>query len=237
MSEFSDLPFNLPQKIETGPNQALPIGGGRGVCASFYSPDDLDLKSVKFIENFITEHKQTRVADLGCSPYFPQAIRFARMGAEVDAFDIEKSVPEYDLINKKLNNKVNYIQTNFSNSFSVNMKYNLIYANRFFSHLPFHRAQEIINTFYTKLSVGGRMYFSFSSLNSDLAKDYKDLQKSVELRYCNITNTRTNKNQIACPMCLYLPEEVTGNLVKALDLKLIEMFESKSGSIKVIFEK
>src|SRR4051794_37614276 len=108
---------SLPPPVVTGPNIAVPIGGGRGVCGSLLSPDDLDRLAVEFACALVEEHGAGTLlyaADLGCSPFFPQAIRLAETGMVVDCFDVEEPHAEFQRINASLCRSLHYYVTDLA---------------------------------------------------------------------------------------------------------------------------
>lgn len=98
--------LNLPALVKSDSYLALPTNGRRGLCVSFFNPDALDIEALDFakqLKESATPNELIYAADIGCSSYFPQAIRFARAGLTVDAFDIESPMPEYQSINTATN--------------------------------------------------------------------------------------------------------------------------------------
>ena len=235
--DLISLGYNPPESIATGSNTALPIGGGRGVCASFYSPDELDRRALAFAEDIVggVDSDGLRALDLGCSPYFPMAARLARLGLTVDAFDIELPVREFPRINERLDNRVNYLVRDLSDSRqkTLSRKYLLLYANRLLSHLRFEDARRILREFSDASVAGSRLFFSLSSLESDLADNYPHVSKPVAERYAAVQNERTTENRIFMPMCLYGDEDVT-HLLAGTKFVVMKQFKSPSGSIKVV---
>src|SRR5580765_7139911 len=90
--------LNLPTPVKTDAHLALPTNGRSGLCASFYNPDQLDIEALNYAKELKENSVKNEIlyaADIGCSSYFPQAIRFAQLGLTVDGFDIEKPMDEY----------------------------------------------------------------------------------------------------------------------------------------------
>lgn len=225
--------LNLPDPIKTDVHSALPLSGNRGGCVSFNFVDQLDQQALDYAKQLNVEAEILYAADLGCSPYFPQAIRFAQLGLMVDAFDIEKPIEEYNSINQELNNKINYIQTDLKKPVKFPHLYSIVYSNRFMSHITYFEARSLLIDLLTQTKNGCRFYLSFGSLNF-VKGDYPDRNKPIEERYAK--SKILAKNQLTEPVCLYNQSDIYDKLLKDLPVKIIDELEG-STSIKVVFSK
>jgi hypothetical protein len=232
--------LNLPQAIQTEKHLALPISGHSGLCASFYDPDQLDMEALKYAKQLMKHNisnEKLYAADVGCSPYFPQAIRFAQLGLSVDAFDVEHAIEEYESINQELGNKINYIQTNLKLRLKhFDCSYSIVYSNRFISHITFYEARNLLQYFIEHANIGCRFYISFSSLESYESSLYSDCFKPVEERYSKVSGEVAKKHQLTEPMCLYSRSDIYDKLLKNYPIKVLDELTG-SLSIKVIFSK
>lgn len=232
--------LSLPETIVTGPNRAIPIARERGVCASFYSPDDLDRKAYDFARLCAAENdgKILRAMDLGCSPYFPQAIRLAEAGFHVDAFDSEPPNAGLVRVNELLGERIRYstIDAERLSDADVQDSYKIVYANRFLSHLRFDPARRLLRLIASHLCEGARLYLSFSGLDSPLGEGYGDRDKPVEDRYAVVNAALSRENQLAAAMCLYRPSDVE-KLLDGLDVKIAEQWVSPGGALKYVVER
>jgi hypothetical protein len=232
--------FNsLPPPVATGPNIAVPIGGGRGVCASLLSPDDLDRLAVEFAYALVEAHGAGALlyaADLGCSPFFPQSIRLAEAGMLVDCFDVEQPHAELKRINASLGSRLHYYVSDLADSSfeCPRAGYSLLYSNRLISHLRFADARRLIGRFTDNCRPGARLFLSMSSVDSDLAEGYPDLHRPVEERFSVPLSARARENQLSLPLCLYSEADVRDRLLTNLPLEVGQLFSSKTGSIKVV---
>jgi hypothetical protein len=231
---------SLPDAIQTGPNLAIPIGGGHGLCASLLSPDDLDSKALEYARILIADSKQLFAADLGCSPFAPQAIRLAEAGMSVDAYDIEEPHIEIQSISERFQGRIRYYAVDLCSSDflpSPENKYALLYSNRLLSHLKFEDAISLVNKFVLNSTKNARAFLSFSALDSSLGEDYPHRENTLAERFAAPNNDRSFTNQLNSPLCLYTESEVLGEFLPKVGLKVVDIFSSKSGSIKVICEK
>lgn len=231
--------LNLPTPVKTDAHLALPTNGRNGLCASFFNPDQLDIEALNYAKQ-LKEHSEKNeilyVADVGCSSYFPQAIRFAQLGLTVDGFDIEKPMDEYTTINQELGNKINYIQTDLKLPLKPpNHYYSIVYSNRFISHLTFQEAKNLLQHFINHANIGCRFYISFGSLES-CESGYPDRQKPIEERYSRLSDERSLKHQLTVPICLYSRNDIYDKLFKNFSIKVLDELKG-SESIKIIFTK
>jgi hypothetical protein len=230
-------PLSLPQKIRSGQHQCLPTEKGRGLCASFFSPDQLDEQAIKYAKSL--DPNISLAADIGCSQYFPQSIRFAQIGLAVDAFDLIEPIPEYQAINQELSGKINYIQTNLMqniDTYLTNKQYHLIYSNRFISHLPYLKAKVLFDVFFKHAAKGCRFFISFGNIESAEAQLYDGKSKSLEKRF-DIQNTKlSKKHELTNPVCLYHRKEIYEIFLNNYNIDLIDEIPG-TASIKLIFQK
>ena len=82
-------------------HDVLPVNGSYGICRSYYQPDELDIKALEYAKNLQKPFtvKKPRALDLGCSPYFPQSQRLAKIGFSIHAIDAVNPVADFDKIN------------------------------------------------------------------------------------------------------------------------------------------
>jgi len=230
-------PLSLPSTVMSEHHQCLPTEKGSGLCASFFSPDELDKQAVQYAK--LLNPNTSRVADIGCSRYFPQAIRFAQLGLFVDAFDLSTPMPEYHEINQELNGKINYIQTDLMQehiSYLTNKQYHLIYSNRFISHLPYLIAKNLFDAFFTHAAKGCRFFISFGNVESDEARIYSDRLKPLEERFCIQQTELAEKHKLTNPVCLYHRNEIREKFLGGYKIEMLdEIFGT--ASIKIIFQK
>lgn len=230
--------INFPERVQTESYLALPTNGRRGVCVAFFDPDELDYAALEFakqLKNNAADNEIIYAADVGCSSYFPQAIRFAQMDLRVDAFDIESPIPEYHTINHELNGKINYFQANLRLPLEQkNHRYSIVYSNRFMSHLTFSEAKNILHYFIQHATKNCRFYLSFGSLTSYQKDDYSDGCKPVEERFARISGELATKHQLMEPVCLYTKDDIYGKLLADLPVNILAELKG-SVSIKIIF--
>lgn len=87
----------------------LPINGQHGLCRSYYQPDELDVKAIEYA-SMAGQHsgRDLYALDLGCSPYFPQSQRLAKLGFYVDAFDLEEPADTLEQRNNLFQVRIHY---------------------------------------------------------------------------------------------------------------------------------
>ncbi len=244
MKEFDFIKKRLNVKFEKMGNRIrVPISGKFGGCVSLYSPDELDERAIEYASVLIKESgdKIFYAADIGSSPYCPQALRLASIGLRVDAFDLEPVMPEVYQIARHLKGKVHYIQKNLLDLSSEDFlhSYTLVYSHRCLFFLTFYQAKDIIRDFLVHSEIRARFFLSFGNLNSSIAEGYKDRHKPVSKRFAQLDNEISRAAEINKPVCLYTAEEVKNNLLNDFPIKIIDTIEAidSANGIKIIFEK
>lgn len=227
----------LPEKIMSGGHQCLPTEKGRGLCASFFSPDELDKQAVEYVKSL--NPNTSRAIDIGCSQYFPQAIRLAQLGLLVDAFDIISPIPEYPKINQELGGKIQYIKADLTEDISPhlsNKQYDLVYSNRFISHLPYLKAQSLFDRLFEHANKGCHFFISFGHISSDEAKIYSAYNEPLEKRFGIQSTELAKKHSLTNPVCLYHREEIYETFLGGYQVKVIDEIKGDA-SIKLVFKK
>lgn len=229
------------EKREAGSGVRVSISGRYGSCVSMYTPDDIDLRALQYAEELITvkQHGLLHVADLGSSPYCPQSIRFAYLGYQVDAFDLEPPAPEFGQINQELGKKIQYVQKNLLDV-SVNdlQPYSIVYTNRCLFFLPFAEAKKVISKFVNVALPGAKFFISVMDIDGPLAENYLDREKPLADRFSRVKNDYAKKVECNMPVCFYRPEEVERELLSGLSVLLEEIIQTtEHSSIKIIFKK
>ncbi len=79
-------------------------------------------------------------------------------------------------------------------------------AERVLHFLKFYESLRILKVMAGKMEVGGRMFLSFSGINSPLGYKYPDKNKPVEERFCKLDEDVSRTFKIDVPVCLYSPE-------------------------------
>jgi hypothetical protein len=217
----------------------LSINGKHGVCRSYYHPDEFDIKVIEYA-NSLAQGGITDLSalDLGCSPYFPQSWRLAKLGFNVDAFDLENPIDTFDQINKSFKNRINYKVKDIATLKSSDLQpnYDIIYSNRCLPFLKYNQAYELIHMLVNQVKSKSRFFLSFFSESADYAANYP-MDLPLENRFVPLNNIVARKNQMLAPVCIYKYDEIIKDLLGGLPITIIEILHAKSGSIKIIFEK
>lgn len=221
-----------------GYNEMLPISGQHGACLSYYQPDELDLKALEYasILNQQTDNSLCAL-DLGCSPYFPQSQRFAKLGFQVDAIDLIKPVYNFTEINQRYHNRIAYkiLDLKHLQSEDLMHQYQIVYSNRCFSFLSYSEAHRLIRILINHNKYQTRYFLAFFSVLGKYAENYPVYLPLAE-RYVALDNAYAKRAQMLAPVCLYTREEILHDLLGDLPISLVEIIEAKSGSLKIIFE-
>lgn len=229
------------EKREAGSGVRVSISGRYGSCVSMYTPDEIDLRALQYAEELIATkpYDPLYAADLGSSPYCPQSLRFAHLGYQVDAFDLEPSAPEFSQINQELGNKIQYIQKNLLDVSVNDLKpYSIVYTNRCLFFLPFVEAKKVLYKFIEAAAPGAKFFISVMDIDGPLAENYIDREKPLAERFSVVKNDYAKKVECNMPVCFYTTEEVQRELLSGLPVSLEEIIQTtQHSSIKIIFKK
>ncbi len=232
-----EMNIQLPKIDDTC--DVLVINGQHGVCRTYYQPDEFDIKVIEYA-HLLTQKAVTDLyaLDLGCSPYFPESQRLAKLGFNVDAFDLENPIDSFEQINISLKNLINYKVKDIATLKSSNLRtnYDIIYSNRCLSFLKYCQAYQLINMLINQVDNKSRFFLSFFSESAEYAANYP-IDLPLENRFVSLNNEVARKNQMLAPVCLYKYDEITKDLLSGFPITIIEILHAKSGSIKIIFEK
>lgn len=229
------------EKRDAGSGIRVSISGRYGSCVSMYTPDELDLRALEYAEELknLKSGALLYAADLGSSPYCPQSIRFAHLGFQVDAFDLEPPAPEFSKINEELGNKIHYVQKNLLNVGVKDLNpYSIVYTNRCLFFLPFAAARNVLRQFIEAAIPGAKFFISVMDIDGPLAENYVDREKPLAERFSVVKNDYAKKVECHMPVCFYKAQEVEKELLSDLPVSLKEIIQTtQQSSIKIIFQK
>ena len=230
--------YNL-EKHDIGSAIRVAISGRYGGCVSMYTPDDLDERALEYAQSIVKARPDETLwaADLGASPFCPQAIRFADAGLHVDAFDLEPPAAELAAINQDLGNKIHFVQKNLLDLQSAELKlYSLVYTNRCLFFLPFHEAKNVLRKFISHAAPGAQFFISLMDMNGPLAINYPHRDKPLSERFAVPNCDYARLVECNMPVCFYYADEVESELLHDLPIHVLELIQTTPRSIKVVFE-
>ncbi|MDP3705194.1 MAG: hypothetical protein Q8R24_04715 [Legionellaceae bacterium] len=228
--------FKLPKIDEKC--DVLPISGQHGVCRSYYQPDEFDIKALVYANELVQQSvSEPHALDLGCSPYFPQSQRLARLGFYVDAFDLEKPVANFAEINQQYNNRICYksLDLKLLQENDLTNQYKIVYSNRCLSFLSYPDTYRLIRTLINHNKCHTRYFLAFFTIFGKYAENYPTHLPLVG-RYVPLNNTYAERDEMLAPVCLYTRDEILHELLGELPISIIDIIKAKSGSLKIIFD-
>lgn len=244
MSQFDFSKNAFSQQPEhLGNRMRMPISERYGSCMSLHHPDNLDNESLNHAQQLIDQKTAPLIhaADIGSSPYCPQALRFASLGLHVDAYDLQAPSDELLNITSKLPGQVSYNQIDLfkTNASSFHHTYHIVYSNRCFLFLPFDIAKQLLQLLVANMHPGARGYFSLGNIDSREAINYSDQRKEVGERFSTIDGKWPNQAGVNMPICLYHLNEIEPLLLRDIPVKilLLETRGETLNAIKLVFEK
>lgn len=161
----------LPKIDDKG--EVLPISGQHGVCRSYYQPDDFDIKALEYATVLMQQSVSELYAlDLGCSPYFPQSQRFAKLGFNIDAFDLVRPVTNFSEINQQYDNRICYtnLDLRLLQEHDLKHQYQIVYSNRCLSFISYPDMYRLIRTLINHNKCHTRYFLAFFTFSVSMLK-------------------------------------------------------------------
>lgn len=232
--------MNINTKLPDLSNKsgALSTNGRHGMCRSYYQPDEFDIKTLEYATMLSQQKGKNLFAlDLGCSPYFPQSQRLAKLGFYVDAFDLENPMDGFEQINQDCHNRINYKVKDIAllASNDLTHDYQIIYSNRCLSFLTYQQAYQLIQMLVHRVKSKARFFLAFFSQSAKYASGYPN-HLPLEKRYAQLDNLIARGNEMLAPVCLYSRDEIFQNLLEGCPISIVEELQTEAGSLKIIFD-
>lgn len=108
-------------------------------------------------------------------------------------------------------------------------------AERILHFLRYEECLRILKIIAGRMEKGGRMFLSFSGLNSPLGENYKHKDLPIERRFCEPSPEVSTKFSIDVPICLYTLEDVRNLMRKIKRVNEIHLRETPFGNVEGIF--
>ncbi len=108
-------------------------------------------------------------------------------------------------------------------------------AERILHFLRYEECLRILKIVSGKMEKGGRMFLSFSGLNSPLGEGYEHKDLPIEKRFCEPSSDISKKFSIDVPICLYTLEDVRSLMKKIKKVREVHLRETPFGNIEGIF--
>jgi hypothetical protein len=112
----------------------------------------------------------------------------------------------------------------------------IAYSQRFIHYLSFDRAQLLVAELFRATLPGGRLFFSASGLDSELATGYSGTIQLPAKRHGLLAEKIRQKHGIFEPVTLYTKMEFC-RLFEPVGFRTVEVWTSPFGNIKGVFEK
>ena len=208
-----------------------------GIDISKKRLDNLDKKIISFGASPIENEKIA--IDIGCG-FAKVSIVLAIMGWKVYLYDKRDLETHFKEISKVLNleDKLIFRKMDLRNLSSDHLPDNakIIIAQRVLHYFEFKKAQDLLKIITDKLMKEGRMFASFSGIDSKLGDYYKAKNLPIGKRYDFLSQQNQDLFDIKEKIALYSKEEVL-ELFRELNLKLFEISLSKFANVQSVFQK
>jgi cyclopropane fatty-acyl-phospholipid synthase-like methyltransferase len=193
--------------------------------------DELDKACLQEVLN--RAGQEVVVVDLGAGRG-SQSMRLAALGAKVTAIDIydigeyaqqvSSLLPqgEFHFIHKDINEVSDE---------DIPSKISIIYSQRTLHYLRFAEAQRVLSFLRSRMTEGGKLFFSIASVKSELQQGYEEERKTVTERFGYLSPRNQRKHQITKPLCLYSHEEVQ-TLIRVSGFETLSVKASDFGTFK-----
>ena len=213
----------------------IPAGEGRGIDVALQRADDLDNKSLQFIQNIIHKQNAVKALDVACGSG-GHSVRMALMGAEVSASDILDRADDVITLAATMGveKQVQFQVTDMQElSQHYRQEFDVVVCQRAIHYLPYQQALVALKEMKKVLSSNGRLYISASGLHSELSQGYEAKNTPVKARFAQLEQTVARHHDIMHPVCLYAEEDLQKAL-EAAGFEVESIFSSSFGNIKAI---
>ncbi len=206
-----------------------------GIDISERRLDDLDKQVLQFALGYKVGDKVA--IDIGCG-FGRVSIMLALAGFEVWLFDKRDLSQHFAKVSEvlELGEKLKFFRKDISEITEEDLpkRYSIAIAQRVLHHLPFTHAKQLIGTVASKLGRSGRVFVSFSGLESEIAKGYGCRAEPVEQRYCKVNKENREKFEMTESVCLYNKNDVK-KLFVGNSLVKEKLYISSFGNIKAVY--
>lgn len=215
-------------------DKAIFLANGRGADIGLQREDDLDKLALERIAGLGI----CRAIDVACGSG-GQAIRMAKQGAKVHAFDIcdmkEAIENEISLSNSSRALDIKFTQCDMRSMshLTLGLKVDVIVCQRAIHYLEYDEAVAVVASFSNLMQDWGRLYLSASGINSELGINYVAAKENLDHRYAALSPFMKQKHGIHGPVCLYSINDMK-RLIKDAGMYVERIFTSEFGNIKVV---
>lgn len=217
------------------------LAQGRGIDVASQREDDLDRMASDRVREIAALRKPFAI-DAACGAG-GQAIRMAKAGARVLAFDIAPLKAAFDSAKADAETLSSPLEAEFlrwdmrvlpaSPRGSLEGQADVLVCQRAIHYLPLDEALKAIAGMGKCLAPGGRLHLSASGMGSELSEGYSAKDKPLAARFARLSEAMREKHGILDPVCLYSPKELEG-LLAAAGLVAEIVFESPFGNVKAV---
>ncbi len=206
-----------------------------GIDISERRLDDLDKQILHFALNYRAGDKVA--IDLGCG-FGRVSVMLALIGFEVWLFDTRDLDGHFKRVAKdlELEGKLNFFKKDIAKitKNDLQRRAGIVVAQRVLHHLPFASAKQVVEIVTDQLGKEGRVFASFSGLNSEIGKDYQHAQNIIEKRFSKVSADNQEKFKISEEVCLYESSGVE-KLFANTGLLKERLYRSSFGNIKAVY--
>ncbi len=197
---------------------------GYGVDVAVRRADDLDKKLLALV----AEKPGARVIDIGCGAG-GTAARLEAAGAQVTGLDSHDFSSEFS---ERLEGSATFICGDMRGlSVLIDDTYDFALCQRTIHYLLYDEAYKFLSAL--SLYISGKLFISFSGLQSDLARTYPDQNKPIKDRFSTLSLEDQETFGIIAPLCLYTKAEAEQLLTDSGWL-IEESWQSAFGNSKLI---
>ncbi len=215
-----------------------PAGDGHGIDVASQRADDLDERSLVFLDARFARDPATRPAalDLACGRG-GQALRMAACGAQVTAVDLHDYGADLQCAAalRHVGLPPVFVQADFRAlpADLAGAPFDAIVCQRAIHYLPYDEAVTAVQSWARYLKSGGRLFLSASGLTSELGRGYPHGDRPVAARFAPLARAMAERHAIHAPVCLYEALDLV-DLLHAAGFGIAEVFRSPFGNVKAV---
>ncbi len=190
----------------------------------------------KVIQEALNLPKSAVVLDLGAGNGFVSVI-LSLLQKEVYFYDLKidfkLKIFKKLFASKKLHLEKKDLRKILASEFPRNI--DLVYSARFLHYLSYEEAENFLRKFSARMKPGGKFFFTFSGLYSDIGKKYPCTEKKIFERNCFLEKSWQKKFEIREKITLYTKNEAQELFEKFFEIE--EIWESDFKNIFIVGRK
>lgn len=209
------------------------LNGKNGYDISSQRLDDLDKTCLEFAKTLQLPFGSLDIGAGLCT----QGILLAKAGADSLCIDLHNEPSTIQQARAdEADIKLSYIKgdirtIDFQDVLPSNLY--ITYSQRTLHYLPYRDIVKITSALTLHMANEGKLFISFSGLDSELGNDYEDFNKPIDKRFTTLSPIMQHKHDIHAPVCLFRLQDIE-KLADDTGTAIDTAWQSSFGNVKAI---